>query len=182
MSKPRSLVLLSMPSSSSIAFQFSVNEIKDRNFNMCIQFIWRWIQTLLKKSRCLYFSVWVRVNPLTPVTVCSFLPCVTTGAGHIRRYFRRSTACFSWTKEDLWWPSGTHLCQLDTFGKALRGYAAAFSFFFFWGLSSRRESGFLLRPFLTAFGSICGWSVCDPALVLSPPQAEFWWGQKLGQI
>lgn len=27
--------------------------------------------------------------------------------------------CFSWIKADLWWPSDTHLCQLDTFGKTV---------------------------------------------------------------
>ncbi len=76
------------------------------------------------------------------------------------RFFRKSTVCFSWIKADLWWPFDTHLCQLDIFGKALRG-CATFSFRDYDQTEAR--DCFLSRLFFLN----CRWSVCDPTIVLS---------------
>lgn len=71
-------------------------------------------------------------------------------AGRVCRFFRKSTVCFSWIKEDLWWPSDTHLCQLDIFGKALQGCASSF-----WNYTQSSKWGegiFLLNSILFVVG------------------------------
>lgn len=65
------------------------------------------------------------------------------------RSFRRSTASSSWTKEALWWPSDTRRCQLGIFGEGLLRSAP-------------------LLWLLSLSSSICGSSLRDPAVVLSP--------------
>lgn len=73
--------------------------------------------------RCKYACDYSRIL----CVVVNFPQVTWNEAGCSRcRSFRRSTVCFSWIKEDLWWPSDTHLCQLGTFGKALWGHAASF--------------------------------------------------------